>query len=86
MEINKTALGLALGIMTGIAVFVATVWVLAVGGGQHMNLLGRFYLGYSLSIPGAFVGLVYGFIDGFIGGWIIGLLYNIFAKPKSAVA
>ena len=86
MELNKTALGLALGIVWGIAVFLGTVWVWGVGGGQHMNLLGRFYLGYSLSIPGAFIGLIYGFIDGFIGGWIIGLLYNLFAKPKTAAA
>ena len=86
MELNKTALGLALGIVTGIAVFAATVWVLAVGGGEHMTLLGRFYLGYSLSIPGAFVGLVYGFIDGFVCGWLVALLYNLLSKPKTAAA
>lgn len=85
MEINKTALGLAVGIVWGLGIFVATVWVRAVGGGETMALLGRFYIGYTPSILGAFIGLVWGFIDGFIGGWLIALLYNIFAR-RSATA
>ena len=80
MELNKTALGLALGVVWGLGVFLATLWVLFAGGGMHLEMLQRFYLGYSISLVGAVVGLLYGFIDGFIGGWILAWLYNRFAS------
>ena len=87
MELNKTAMGLAAGILWGCGVLFATVWIVMRGGeGEHLALLNRFYLGYRVTIPGAFIGLVYGFIDGFIGGWLLALLYNIFAKPKKPAA
>ena len=50
-------------------------------GGETLSKLGTFYLGYSVSWGGAFVGLVYGFIDGLIGGFLLVLLYNAFL-PK----
>lgn len=78
MRLHKTALGLAAGILWGLAVFVTTLWVLAVGGGDHLLLLSKFYLGYDLSVVGAFVGLAWGFIDGFICGWVFAWLYNRF--------
>ena len=81
MKINKVALGLALGIIWGASVFLATLWIMARGGGQTLVLLNKFYLGYSVSFLGGLLGLVYGFVDGFIGGWLIALLYNAFAKP-----
>ena len=52
---------------------------LVIGGGDHLKLLGRIYIGYSVSPLGVALGTVYGFIDGFIGGWLIGWLYNRFA-------
>ncbi|MDX1389249.1 MAG: bacteriophage holin [Acidobacteriota bacterium] len=85
MELNKTALGLATGIVWGLGVFVATVWVATAGGGETMALLRRFYLWYTPSYPGALIGLVWGFIDGFIGGWLVALLYNTFARRAAAV-
>ena len=82
MKLHKTALGLTLGILWGAAVFFATVWIVWRGGGDHLSLLDKFYLGYSVSYGGAVVGLVYGFVDGFICGWLIAWLYNVFAIPK----
>ena len=84
MELNKTALGLATGIVWGFGIFAATIWVVTVGGGQTMALLGRFYLWYTPSLFGALIGLVWGFIDGFIGGWLVALLYNAFARRPAA--
>jgi len=81
MKINKVALGLTLGILWGASVFLATLWIMARGGGQTLIALNQFYFGYSVSFLGGLLGLVYGFIDGFIGGWLIALLYNAFAKP-----
>jgi hypothetical protein len=83
MELNKVALGLAGGILCGASVFVATLWVFFADGGDHLRLLDRFYIGFSISPLGAVLGLVYGFIDGFIGGWLLGWLYNRFAGAKA---
>ena len=84
MHLNKKALGLACGILCGIAVMLATVWVMIRGGGEHLFLLSRIYIGYSVSPLGAIVGLVYGFIDGFLGGWFLAWLYNRFAGPATS--
>ena len=84
MELKKTAFGLATGLVWGGGLFVATLWVMMFGGGGHLQLLGRFYLGYHVSVLGAFVGLAYGFVDGFIGGFLVAWLYNCFAAAKPA--
>lgn len=80
MQLNRKALGLALGILWGAGVFIATAVTLMVGGGAHLELLGKFYLGFTVSWAGAFVGLIYGFVDGFIAGWLVAWLYNRFAS------
>ena len=85
MELNKKALGLAGGLLWGGGQALATVWVMLRGGGEHLELLGRFYLGYSVSPLGILLGLAYGFVDGFIGGWLLAWLYNRFAGAKPAV-
>ena len=68
MRLNGKALGLAFGVLWGVTVFGGTLVVLAVGGGEHLQLLSRFYLGYSVSAVGSIVGLVYGFVDGLADG------------------
>ena len=78
-QINKTALGLALGICWGASIVLTTIWVMIVGGGEILGFLSKFYIGYSVSLFGAFVGLLYGFIDGFIYGFFLAWLYNFFA-------
>ena len=78
-QINKTALGLALGICWGASVVLTTVWGMVVGGGEILEFLSKFYIGYSVSLVGAFVGFIYGFIDGFIYGFFLAWFYNLFA-------
>jgi hypothetical protein len=83
MKLNKLALGLAGGIIWGAAVFLATIFLLLMGGqGQTLSKLNAFYFGYSFSYLGSLVGLVWGFVEGFIIGWLFGLLYNVFSKEK----
>ena len=82
MGLNKTALGLTAGILWGLSVLIATIWVMAFGGGEHLRLLDRFYIGYDVTAVGAGIGLVYGFVDGFISGWIFGWLYNRLAGSR----
>ncbi|MDA2922758.1 bacteriophage holin [Patescibacteria group bacterium AH-259-L07] len=83
MDLNKKACGLALGIIWGVTLFLATIWIIIKGDGNTLIKLQQFYIGYSISWLGAFIGLIYGFIDGFIGGWVFAWLYNIFARKKS---
>ena len=84
MELDKKALGLALGLLWGGGLLVATLWVLFADGGEHLILLRKFYLGYAISFPGAVIGFVWGFVDGFVGGWLFACLYNRFAKARPA--
>ena len=78
MHLNKKALGLAAGILCGVSVFLVTLATVWVGGGEHLELLAKFYFGFTVSYVGAILGLVYGFIDGFICGWLLAWLYNRF--------
>lgn len=84
MKINKAALGLSLGILWGLAIFLLTNFRLLTGGGGGMlKRLGIVYFGYTYSFFGSLIGLFWGFIDGFIAGWILALLYNFFVKDKT---
>jgi len=83
MKLNVRALGLAGGIVWGLAIFLLTYWFLILGyEGKTLARLSNVYLGYSVTWYGAFVGLVWGFVNGFIGGALLAWLYNKFAgKP-----
>lgn len=82
MPLNSKALGIAMGILWGATVCLATVWILIAGSqGQTLAKLGVFYIGYDVSWYGAAIGLGYGFLDGFIGGILLAMIYNAFL-PK----
>lgn len=80
MKLDKRACGLALGTLVAVSLLLCTVWAMARGGGGHLVMLKRFYIGYSVTPAGAIIGAVYGFIDGFLGGWLFAWLYNRFAR------
>jgi hypothetical protein len=78
-RLDRTALGVAVGGVSGLVVFVATIFLIIKGGevvGPNLALLDQFFFGYTVSVTGAFIGLVYGFVGGFILGWLIGFLRN----------
>lgn len=82
MKLKGHALGLALGIIWGGAVFLATIWLVIKGGvlvGPTLAKLGIFYWGYTVTYMGSIVGLIYGFLDGYITGLIIAFIYNRFS-------
>ena len=76
MKLRARAFGLAIGIVWGITVFVATLWDGSVGKGQTMSLLSVFYYGYRVSFGGAVVGLIWGIVSGFLLGAAAAWLYN----------
>lgn len=78
-KLDRTALGLAVGTLCGLTVLTATVFLLLKGGdvvGPNLALLGQFFIGYTVTVRGAFIGLIYAFVGGFILGWLIGFLRN----------
>ena len=81
MKLSVKAFALTSGILWGALVCLATLWLLMMGyDGQLISQLDHFYLGYSFSAVGAFVGLLWGFVDGAVCGAVFAWLYNKLAK------
>ncbi len=79
-RMDKSAFGTAVGAVTGLALCLATVWLVVKGGvvvGPKMGLLAQYFWGYTVTFKGAVVGLLYGFIAGFISGWTFAFLRNL---------
>ncbi len=78
-RLNAKILGLTLGILFGLIIFIATNWLVIKGGyivGSHLLLLSQFFIGYKVSFLGSIIGLIYGFIAGTIFGVLVGWIYN----------
>lgn len=81
MELRKRALGMAFGLVWGLAIMLGTWWLLIFGyKGEIISRLSQFYIGYSYSWGGAVIGLIWGFVDGFIAGVLIAWFYDLFCK------
>jgi len=77
--LHRLAMGVAVGVVLGGLVFLVTI-VQAIRGGvpaPNLWLLGQFFIGYRVTIPGAFIGLLWGFAVGFFLGWGFALLRNV---------
>ncbi len=84
--LNSGILGLALGLLCGLTLFIATNWLLIKGGenaGAHMRLLSQFFIGYNISFWGSFVGFAYGFAMGTLSGALVGWIYNKFVAFRN---
>jgi hypothetical protein len=67
------------GAIGGTAFFLATAWLLVKGGpdvGAHLQLLGQYFYGYSVTWTGCFIGMLYGAAGGAVVGWCVGTVYN----------
>jgi hypothetical protein len=79
MRLNAPIVGVVTGLVMGGAIFVATLYLILKGGdvvGPHLALLGQYFIGYTVTVPGSFVGLAYGFVTGFVIGYVVARLYN----------
>jgi len=84
--LNAKIIGLVLGLMFGLMLFVATNWLVIKGGyqiGPHLELLNQYFIGYSVSFWGSLVGFAYGFALGTLSGSLIGWIYNIIVKLRN---
>ena len=86
IRFNTKFLGLALGLIFGLVIFLATNWLVLKGGhtspdgtyivGPHLQLLSQFFIGYKVSFWGSIIGFFYGFAIGTLCGAVFGLIYN----------
>ena len=86
LRLNATVQGLVAGTIGGLAIFLATNWLLIKGPqigqdgepvvGPHLGLLSQYFIGYRVSFLGSLIGLFYGFALGFTGGYFVAWMYN----------
>lgn len=84
--LNAKIIGLVVGLLLGLAIFIATNWLVIKGGhttysgeykvGPHLELLSQYFIGYRVSFLGSIIGFMYGFAVGTLSGALIGWIYN----------
>jgi len=82
-KIDPVALGIALGCVWGVMLFLATGLLLLQGAaegvqvGPHLALLGIYLPGYEVTWSGAVLGALYFGIIGIVAGFVIAALWNL---------
>jgi len=79
LRLNGRAWGIALGLLLGGGLFLATMVLVIKGGsdvGQHLSLLAVFFPGYRVTMLGGVIGFVYAFVLGYALGRLISTVYN----------
>jgi hypothetical protein len=78
LRIDRLALGLSLGMASGLLLFLVTLFMVLQGGtaGPNLGLLGQFFPGYRVTPLGSLVSVGYGFFTGFAVGWTFAFLRN----------
>lgn len=82
-RLNARAWGIALGLLCGGGLFIATNILVVKGGrvvGPHLALLGAYLPGYRVTFAGSWIGLGYGMVIGYAAGWLIGRVYNALVR------
>ncbi len=77
--LDPFALGTAIGVVSGLGIFLATAFLLLKGGdiiGPTLSLLGNYFIGFQASWEGAFIG----FGEAGLGGFVLG---NIIARMRN---
>ena len=76
--IHSRALGAAVSIVGGVAVFAVTIFhlVLHPKPSFELGLLAQYFPGYAVSWLGALVGLFWGCLVGFVTGWFVAFIRN----------
>lgn len=78
-HLDPVALGVALGMVFGFWILFATTVLLIRGGsviGPNLSLVSQYFIGYSVSWPGAIIGFFYAGICGFLVGYTFSSLRN----------
>jgi hypothetical protein len=87
LRLNAKVQGVVTGIVAGLAVFIATNWLVLKGGdvvGPHLSLLGQFFIGYRVTFIGSLIGFAYAFFTGFVVGYGVAVTYNWVADSRES--
>jgi len=79
LRMNEQGWGIAIGLLLGLGLFVATNVLVVKGGhvvGPHLGLLAYYFPGYRVTFLGSVVGFVYAFVVGYGIGRTVGTIYN----------
>jgi hypothetical protein len=79
MRMHEQGWGIALGLLLGLGLFIATNVLVVRGGpvvGPHLGLLAVFFPGYSVTFLGSLIGFVYAFVVGYGFGRTVSVIYN----------
>jgi hypothetical protein len=87
LRLEAVVQGVAWGLVAGLALFLATNFLLLKGGrvvGPHLSLLRQFFVGYEVSFVGSLIGFAYAFACGFVAGYLVSLVYNRVVRRRSS--
>ena len=79
-RIDKLGLAASTGTVSGLLVFLATLWLAFTGGGimtQGLQLIDQYFIGYTATVKGSFIAMGYTFLWGSLFGWVFAYLYNL---------
>jgi hypothetical protein len=85
LHLNAVVQAIATGLLAGLAIFVATNWLVLKGGavvGPHLALLSQFFPGYRVTFVGSLIGFLYAFVGGFAVGYFVARTYNFLAVRR----
>jgi len=85
VRLNAAIAGVVTGLLAGLALFVATNWLVLKGGpvvGPHLALLGQYFIGYRVSFVGSLIGFAWAFSLGFLVGAAVVAIYNRLADLR----
>lgn len=82
-RLDVVALGVAVGLLFGLTLWIATAYLLVKGAppgehiGPHLGLLSHYLPLYSVSWSGSLFGLVDGFVLGFLVGSLLAIAWDL---------
>lgn len=81
--LDAVALGMAVSLLSGTLLFLATITLVVRGGeavGPHLSLLSQYIPGYSVTWSGSVVGGFGGLVGGFLLGLAVAVVRNMIAR------
>jgi len=83
MTLKPRCLAFAGGLLWGLCMLVTTLISANTGyATEFLEVMASIYPGYSISLSGSIIGMLYGFIDGFAGLYVLAWLYNRLEREK----
>ena len=79
-RIDVLAFATSVGTAAGLVILLATLWLVLKDGavvGPNLRLLEQYFIGYTVTVRGAFLAFGYAFLWGFLFGWLFAYLRNL---------